>query len=50
MRLVNVEKLEYTVEKLERENKDLKETILKVKASYFYGINEEKLKNLIKDN
>ena len=47
---VQIEQLQYIVRKLEKENSELKESILKMKASQFYGINEEKVKNLIKEN
>lgn len=44
-----MEHLEDTIRKLERENAELRQRVIDLKASQCFEIKEEKLKNIIKE-
>ena len=45
----NVQQLEETVYRLEKENSELKQKIIDLKTNQFFQINEEKLRAIIKE-
>lgn len=44
MRILKIEQLELEVRDLKKENEDLKQTIITMKANQFFQLNEDKLK------
>lgn len=50
MRILKIEQLELEVRDLKKENEDLKQTIITMKANQFFQLNEDKLKQLIREN